>query len=302
MLRSLQLLSLFLTPAKTRAATLYAGLGEGSSLCEEKRYLNLGYWANAPARLDEAGDDLARLVARAGGLGPGMEALDAGCGFADQDILWMRECQPSRIDGINSSRLQLERARELVAAQGLQARIVLREGDAVRLPYPDGSFDAVLSIEAAFHFNTRDGFLREAYRVLRSGGRLAMADLCAASVPMELPARIQALIGRSFWQIPKDNMYDSAEYARRLGAAGFRNATVESIWQDVYPRFIDFARVRLRDSALRRRMNPVFRAFLSTSANARKRVRPSLMDYVLVRADKASSALDLADAQPGGHH
>jgi len=52
-LRSLQLLSLFLTPAKTRAATLYAGLGEGSSLCEEKRYLNLGYWANAPARLDE---------------------------------------------------------------------------------------------------------------------------------------------------------------------------------------------------------------------------------------------------------
>src|SRR5262245_28641863 len=190
MLRSLQLLSLFVTPARTRAATLYAGLGDGSSLCEEKRYLNLGYWAKAPARLDEAGDDLARLVARAAGLAPGMRALDAGFGFADQDVLWARECRPSRIDGINSSPLQVAVARETVAACGLQEQIVLCEGNATRLPYPDGCFDVVLSVEAAFHFDTRDEFLREAHRVLRPGGRLAMADLCAADAPMEWQARV----------------------------------------------------------------------------------------------------------------
>jgi ubiquinone/menaquinone biosynthesis C-methylase UbiE len=281
--RSLKLLSLFVTPGKTRASRLYAGLGNDSSLCHEKSYLNLGYWAKAPQRLDEAGDDMARLVADAAGLRPGMQVLDAGFGFADQDVLWMREYQPAAIHGVNASAVQVEIARRRVAGD---PRIVLREGDAARLPYPDAGFDAVLSLEAAFHFSGRDEFLREAYRVLRPGGALALTDLCAAGAPMDMAVRMQSWIGRAFWQIPAQNMYDRGEYERRLRAAGFAEASVESIWQDVYPRFIDFARARLRDPALRRRMNPVFRTFLSVSANARKRVRPSLMDYVLVRAKK----------------
>lgn len=302
MVRSLQLLSLFVTPGKTRARRLYAGLGEGSSLCHEKAYLNLGYWANAPERLDEAGDDMARLVADAAGLRPGMHVLDAGFGFADQDMLWLSEYAPAAIHGVNASGLQVGVARRRVAERALESRIVLREGDATRLPYPDDAFDAVLSVEAAFHFSRRDDFFREAHRVLRPGGTLALADLCAAAAPMEWPARVQSWIGRAFWQIPAANMYDGAEYARRLRAAGFADAEVRSIWQDVYPRFIDFARVRLRDPALRRRMNPVFRRFLSISANARKRVRPSLMDYVLARARKGSGGLDLADAHGGREH
>ncbi|HYR33653.1 MAG TPA: class I SAM-dependent methyltransferase [Burkholderiales bacterium] len=299
MVRSLKLLSLFVTPGKTRSARLYAGLSDDSSLCHEKRYLNLGYWANAPQRLDEAGDDMARLVADAAGLSGGMEVLDVGFGFADQDILWMREYQPATIHGVNSSRLQVDLARERVAACGLASRIVLREGDATRLRYPEDSFDAVVSMEAAFHFCSREGFLREAHRVLRPGGILAMTDLCAAAGPMEWPARLQAWVGRSFWQIPAQNMYDGREYERRLRAAGFGEPKVGSIWQDVYPRFIDFARARLRDPELRQRMNPVFRGFLSLSANARKRVRPTLMDYVLVQARKRSGGLDLPDAHRG---
>jgi microcystin synthetase protein McyJ len=225
-----------------------------------------------------------------------------GFGFADQDVLWMREYAPARIHGVNSSALQVAAAHERVAAAGLASSIVLAEADATRLPFADQSFDAVLSIEAAFHFHTRDRFLREAHRVLRPGGALALTDLCAATGRMEWQARVQAWIGRAFWQIPSDNMVDAAEYTRRVRAAGFAQAEVRSIWQDVYPHFIDFARVRLRDPQLQRRMNPVFRSFLSISANARKRVRPSLMDYVLVRARKPSGGVDLADAHRRGEH
>ncbi len=300
LLRSLTLLSLFLEPAKTQVRKLYAGLSDDNSLCHEKCYMNLGYWANGPRRLDEAGDDMARLVANAAGLGPGMDVLDVGFGFADQDILWMQEYRAGSIHGINCSTVQVARAQQRVDALGFQAQIILREGEATLLPYPDNCFDAVLSIEAAFHFHTRDDFLREAYRVLRPAGRLVMTDLCAATGPIEWPARMQAWVGRSFWQIPIENMYDSGEYLDRLRTVGFDEARVASIWRDVYPRFIEFARARLRDADLRRRMNPIFRCFLSVSANARTRIRPSLMDYVLVQAQKSSDAPDLADANIGG--
>jgi len=300
LLRSLTLLSLFLKPAKTQVRKLYAGLSDDNSLCHEKRYMNLGYWANGPRRLDEAGDDMARLVANAAGLGPGMDVLDVGFGFADQDILWIREYHPETIHGINCSTVQVARARQKIDALGFQGKLILREGEATLLPYPDNCFDAVLSIEAAFHFHTRDDFLREAYRVLRPGGRLVMTDLCAATGPIEWPARMQAWVGRSFWQIPIENMYDTGEYLDRLRTIGFHEARVASIWQDVYPRFIEFARARLRDADLRRRMNPIFRCFLSVSANARTRIRPGLMDYVLVQGQKRSQARDLADAHIRG--
>jgi len=289
-LRSLELLSLFFVSPGTQVRRLYAGLSDGSSLCHEKRYMNLGYWAKAPRRLDEAGDEMARLVAEAAALGPGMDVLDVGFGFADQDFLWMKEYRPSSIRGVNCSAVQVARARDRVAEAGLQERVLLRAGEATALPYPDGSFDAVVSIEAAFHFRTRAAFLGEAHRVLRPGGRLAMTDLCAATGPIEWAARLQGRVGRSFWQIPAENMVDAARYAEEMRAAGFDDARIESIWQDVYPRFIEFARARLRDADILRRMNPVFRRFLTMSVNARKRIRPSLMDYVLVRARKSPGA------------
>ena len=153
--------------------------------------------------------------------------------------------------------------------------------DAVRLPFADGSFDAVVSVESAFHFRPRIVFLREAARVLRPGGRLALADLCGIERRLSLKNRCAEVFGRAFWQIPKENLVPRAAYAEQLRGAGFVHVAVDSIWRHVYPRFADYARRRLHAPDIRERVSPVFRRMLLASLSARRKLDPEAMDYVL---------------------
>jgi cyclopropane fatty-acyl-phospholipid synthase-like methyltransferase len=285
-LRSLRLLSLAFIPASGRVRTLYRALADVNSLCREKLYQNLGYWKDCPDGLDAAAEAMADLLARTASLSSADEALDVGFGFADQDIFWAEKYWPKVICGVNISPEQVRQARKRIRERGLNDRVLLEEGDATRLRFSDLSFDVVMAMESAFHFRSREDFFLEAWRVLRPGGRLVMTDLAATSKPLGLRDRLAEIIGRSFWQIPKENLYHAAIYRKKLKDCGFVAVDVRSIWRDVYPPFVEFARTRLKDREVAQRMNPLFRRMLMNSLKARLRLSPEAMDYVLVSAAK----------------
>jgi len=208
-----------------------------SAATERGLYLNLGYWREA-TDLDSASDALAMLVGETAALGPDDEVLDCGFGFGDQDILWAQTLKPARIRGLNIAASQVELARRRISTLGLDDQVDLRQGSATDMPIESGSVDKVVAVECAFHFRTREAFFREAWRVLRPGGRLALADIIPAPAVRGFAARLEQRISWRLtagkFAIPPENAYGRPTYHAKLAMSGFEQIRVDSIREHVY--------------------------------------------------------------------
>lgn len=208
-----------------------------NSPTERGLYLNLGYW-RAAKDLDQASVALAMLVGEQAGMRPGDTVLDCGFGFGDQDILWAQTLEPERIIGLNITGSQVRVARRRVADLGLEKRIDLRHGSATEMPLESNSVDQVVALECAFHFRTRERFFREAWRVLRPGGRIVTADVIPMPSLGSFSGRAKqrlswGLVAGKF-AIPPENAYTRPTYHSKLAIAGFDAIRVESMRDQVY--------------------------------------------------------------------
>ncbi len=110
------------------------------------------------------------------GLKKSHRILDLGCGTATLTILIKKACPEAEVTGLDGDPEILEIARSKVAEAKLD--IALDEGMGFELPYPDGSFDRVVS-SLVLHHLTHENKTRtfeEILRVLRPGGELHIAD------------------------------------------------------------------------------------------------------------------------------
>ena len=198
-------------------------------------YLNFGLWENGNTDYIKAAENLVRRMGDILGLNETSKLLDVAPGMGTQDIYLLENFAPQSIDGLDVTWKHIEHGRRRSREADAEDRVRFHHGTAIELPFPDGSFTHVLSIEGPEHFDTREKFLHEAYRVLQPGGVIAMSDYVVKNAPRNLFEKLVAEAARKLWQVPRANVYPAAVYQQKMQAAGFENIEIEEIGASVIP-------------------------------------------------------------------
>ncbi|MGH7264238.1 MAG: methyltransferase domain-containing protein [Candidatus Rokuibacteriota bacterium] len=114
---------------------------------------------------------------RFAGLQVGDVVLDLGCGAGIDTLLAARAVGPTgQVIGLDMTPAMVDRARKHASLTGA-AHVEIREGQMEEIPLPDASVDVIVS-NGVLNLSTRKSrAIAEMTRVLRSGGRIAIADL-----------------------------------------------------------------------------------------------------------------------------
>ncbi len=244
-------------------------------------YLNLGYWPDAE-NIDQASRQLAELISSKAKFDQCEAVLDAGCGLGDQCVDWAQNNPNTSFVAIDNAESQIQHARNNVEAANLDERITFYCLDATKTGFNGESFDAIVALESAFHFNSRQDFIEHAMHLLRPGGILVMADFIKSS-PLSIRQKLALKFGTLSWQIPIKNLCDIKEYRTRIEQAGFIGIEVENITEQVITPFSKFIKHRISQSSYKQSSQVIVR--LAAMAMVHTGFLDSL-NYVIASARK----------------
>ena len=172
---------------------------------------------------------------------PGQTVLDLGSGGGIDVLLSAKRVGPSgKVYGLDMTDEMLALARENQRKAGAN-NVEFLKGTIEEIPLPDQSVDVIISNCVINLSEDKDAVLREAFRVLKPGGRFAVSDVVIrGAVPSEIRRSMELWVGCVAGALEEE------EYAAKLKGAGFESVEVEP-WR-VYQ--IDDARAFLAESGI----------------------------------------------------
>jgi len=137
--------------------------------------MHYGFWEWGIFSISQAVINQNKVLANQVGIQRNMRVLDAGCGVGGSAI-FLAQHYGCRVDAITIVPSQVTAVKKNAQARNANNLVFPSLQDYTKTTFPNNTFDVVWAVESVCHTPNKKQFLKEAYRILKPGGKLIMAD------------------------------------------------------------------------------------------------------------------------------
>lgn len=194
--------------------------------------VHYGFWDKNTKNHKEALLNTNKVLAVEASIKKDDYVLDAGCGVGGSAI-WLAENIGCKVQGVTITPSQIVKANQSVRNKNLTDKLTFTQQDFLHTNFPNETFDIVWAIESVCHAENKNDFIKEAYRVLKSGGRLVMSDGFLMREPSTNKEKKWLKEFLDGWALL--NLVDKDSFQKGLSDIGFKNIKVTNMKEAVLP-------------------------------------------------------------------
>lgn len=137
--------------------------------------IHYGYWDEKVKSFPQSLLRMNEVMMEAAKIKSTDKVLDAGCGIGGSSI-FLAEKTGCNVTGISLSERQVNKAKELAIGKKVEDKVDFKVMNYCATSFPNESFDIVWGCESICYADDKEQFIKEAFRLLKPGGRLVVAD------------------------------------------------------------------------------------------------------------------------------
>lgn len=210
---------------------------------KENLAFHFGYYDENADKHAQALLNTNKILAEKATVQKGDKVLDAGCGKGGS-CFWLAKEMEAYAVGITPVAAQIKDCEEAALEKNLDNQTTFLQADFCDIPFEAETFDVVWACESLCHAKEKLSFYQEAFRVLKPGGRLIIAEYIRKNRPF--PKQDEKLLSNwlSGWAIP--DIDTSEEHQKNAERAGFQDVKIEDYTKFAWVSLKNLHKISLR--------------------------------------------------------